>query len=488
MLTKQTISSTLISGSKFMLLARMIIKMIGMCSSLVLARLLMPEDFGLVAIGMAFLVFIDLFGQFGFSTVLIQKQDATKDDYDTAWTFRVLFGVFTTIILLLTAPYAASFYGDNRITNVVYALALIAFLGGWQNIYIVNFQKNFEFKKELWSQVIPKIFTFLVTVGLAFYLRNYWALIIGMIFNQIVNVALSFVMYPYIPRMTLVSFKGLFRFSKWLMLNNVVFYLNNRLTELILGKYLSASATGLFSLSNEIASLPVTELAAPINKASFPVYAQAASDRSALKTAYLFTISLSALLSIPASCGLYLIADCFVEVVLGDKWLAAAPLMKMIALSSLLYGLSTNNGFIFLATGKPHITFGLNLFRVIVLIPAFIVAISIYGLVGAGYAMVLASALTLFASHYVTTRYLKLATLELIKTIARPALAGMLMTALLSYFSGTIMSTHTLFTLTTTILLGIVIYVVTICLLWIVCKKPDGIEMHVITKAQSMLR
>lgn len=486
--TKQTISNTLISGSKFMLLARMIIKVIGMCSSLILARLLMPEDFGLVAIGMAFLVFIDLFGQFGFSTVLIQKQDATKDDYDTAWTFRLLFGFLTTIVLLFTAPFAASFYGDNRITNVVYSLALIAFWGGWQNIYIVNFQKNFEFKKELWSQVLPKIFTFLVTVGLAFYLRNYWALIIGMIFNQIVNVVLSFVMYPYVPRMTLVSFRSLFKFSKWLMLNNVVFYLNNRLTELILGKYLSASATGLFSLSNEIASLPVTELAAPINKASFPVYAQAASDTSALKMAYLFTISMSALLSIPASCGLYLIADCFVEVVLGDKWLAAAPLMQLIALSSLLYGLSTNNGFIFLATGKPHITFGLNLLRVTVLIPAFIAAISVYGLVGAGYAMVLASGITLLASHYVTTRYLKLTSVELIKTVARPVLAGILMTITLSYFFRNIMTDHTLLNLIAGILLGIVIYAVTICLLWIVCKKPEGIEMHVIRKAQSMLR
>jgi O-antigen/teichoic acid export membrane protein len=478
--TKTDIDNTLIAGSKFMLLARLIVKAIGMVSSLILARLLVPEDFGLVAIAMAFLAFIDLFGQFGFGTVLIQKQDASQQDYDTAWTFRVIFGFFAAAVLIICAPALARFYSDPRLTDIIYVLALIAVLGGAQNIKTINFQKFLDFKKELWFQIIPKFLSFLFTLILAWFYRNYWALVAGMVFNQLISVIVSFVMAPSKPVFTLKSFNQLFSFSKWLMMNNIVFFLNTKLTELLIGKYVSTAATGVFSLSNEIASLPMTELAAPINKASYPVYARWAEQRQRLVDAYLSTIQLSALLTIPASCGIYLIAETFVAVVLGDKWLDVAPLMQWIAIASLLFSLSTNNGYIYLATGRPQITFYISLLRVLVLLPLFVLLLDQYGLVGAGYALCATSLLTFVVSQFIIMRFLQLKLRQLLAVFAQPLVAaGTMVLALTAVYDAT-KAPATLINLMLTIVVGASVYCVVSVLIWLARGRPDGLEKKLV--------
>jgi O-antigen/teichoic acid export membrane protein len=478
--TKTDIDNTLIAGSKFMLLARLIVKAIGVVSSLVLARLLVPEDFGLVAIAMAFLTFIDLFGQFGFGTVLIQKQNASQQDYDTAWTFRVIFGFVAAAILIGSAPAIAGFYGDQRLTEILYVLALIAILGGAQSINTVNFQKHFDFKKELWFQIIPKFLSFILTVTLAWFYRNYWALVAGMVFNQLVSVIVSFVMVPTKPTLTLKSFHQLFNFSKWLMMNNIVFYLNTKLTELLIGKYVSTAATGVFALSNEIASLPMTELAAPINKASFPVYARWAQEKQKLVDAYLSTIRLSALLTIPASCGIYLIADSFVTVVLGEKWLEVAPLMQWIAIASLLFSLSTNNGYIYMATGRPQITFYISLLRVLVLLPLFVLLLDQYGLVGAGYALCITSLLTFIVSQVIILRFLHLQLLQLLFAYIQPTIAAGAMILALTVGFDVRAAPATLVNLLFAVVLGAMVYCLVSILIWLARGRPDGLEKKLI--------
>ncbi|MDC0601608.1 lipopolysaccharide biosynthesis protein [Aliiglaciecola sp.] len=474
--TDKEIHAKLFSSSMFMLITRMSIKSLGLISTVILARLLVPEDFGLVAIAMAIYAFIELFGAFGLGTVLIQKQEKSVDDYNTAWTFKVLFGLVTCIALIGLSWPAADFYDDQRLVPLVQTIGLLGLISGFANIGVIDFQKDLDFKKEFKFQLLPKIFSFTITISLAFYLQSYWALVLGTLSFQLAIVALSYLMHPFRPRFSLVSFSSLFSFSKWLLLNNIVFFLNNKMTELLIGRLISARAIGLYSMANEISTLPTTELAAPINRASFPVYSKFANKLEELKRAYLNTLAMTFSLTAAASVGIFIVADLFVINVLGEKWIETIELMQWVALSSIFLGLGTNNGYIYLACGKPKYSFFFGLTRAIIFLTALVYLVDIYGLLGAGYAMFFTAIIMLALTQTGILFFLKLNPFLILKRIVRPSMGCLAMWSTNVYLLRPNLVEEGLFALFASVALGGVVYLVTILLLWRVFGHEEDVE------------
>ncbi|WP_088330331.1 lipopolysaccharide biosynthesis protein [Lacimicrobium sp. SS2-24] len=474
--------SKVYSGSAFMLITRIGIKSIGLISSIILARLLVPEDFGLVAIAMAIYAFIELFGALGLGTVLIQSQSDDRDDYNTAWTFKVLFGTISALAMLLAAPYVAQFYSDPRLEHVIYVIAFASILSGAANIGVVNFQKDMDFRKELKYQLMPKLISFVITLTLAFIYRNYWALVIGMVSNQFIILLFSYWMHPFRPRFGLKSFNKLFSFSRWLLLNNVLFYLNDKFSELIVGRVLSPSAVGIFAIGKEIAHLPTMEMAKPINKATFPVYSRFKDNFTELRKAYLNTVALTACLTMPAALGIALIAPLFVEVVLGDKWLPAAPLIQLLALSSMLTSITVNNGYIYMACGKPNIMFLINFIRTAMFFAFFIPLLDSNGIVGIGQARLVTTLIMLFGAQAAVVLFLKLKVLPLLAVFLRPTLACIVMGGSVLLIQRADWLPGQGLSLLMQILAGGLSYTLMSMLLWRWQGYPEGLERTVIER------
>jgi lipopolysaccharide exporter len=470
------------SGSAFTLVTRLILKSIGLVSSIVLARILAPDDFGIIAIAMAIYAFIELFGAFGLGTVLIQRQSTSEDDYNTAWTFKVLFSVFTAAVLVVIAPYVADYYSDQRLVFILYTIAVVSVLTGAVNIGVVDFQKNMDFKKELKLQVIPKIISFVVTISLAVTLRSYWALVIGILTNHVIYLLLSFDMHPYRPSFSLSSFGSLFSFSKWLLLNNFLFYVNNRITDLIVGRVLSLREAGIYSIGNEIASIPTSELTAPINKATFPVYSKFKDNLEELQKAYFNAIGLIAGITVPAACGIGLTAPLVIEFVLGKAWLDAIELIQWMALASLFVSLSTNNGYIYLACGKPRICFYISLCRAAIFIPLLLWFLNNEGLIGVGKALFITGFLMFFVTQIMIVKFLKLKVFSIIKPIYRPIVASVAMLLAVQLFLTSSMLEDGLVFMFLSMLLGVAVYVPALLILWYVADKPEGIEHLILQK------
>lgn len=484
----QGAKNTLFSGSMLMLTARMIVKSIGLVSSIILARLLIPEDFGLVAIAMALYGFVELFGAFGLSTVLIQKQTKSKQDYDTAWTFKVLFGTASALVMILAAPFLATFYDDARLVGIVYVIALLSILSGAQNIGVIEFQKDMDFQKELKFMVIPKILSFAITITLAFTLGNYWALVLGMLSNHVISLIYSYLAHPFRPGFSLASLKTLFHFSKWLLLNNLLTFLGTRMTNLLIARVLSPAATGLYSIGNEIASLPTTEVAAPINKASFPLYSKFSDNKPELKAVYLNTLAMIAAITIPASMGLALVAPLFVEVVLGEKWLGAVVLMQWIAIASLIFSLTTNNTYVYLACGRPKISFYISLTRVAVFLPLLVWLLNVNGLVGAGQAMLITAVVMLLVTQTAIGLFIKIGVPELIKIVYRPVAASAAMYYVVSVTIGNLVAGPTILALLMVITAGGLTYLLSAILLWYIEGMPEGFEHDILQTLKNRLK
>ncbi|OKY26722.1 lipopolysaccharide biosynthesis protein [Thalassotalea sp. PP2-459] len=469
-------SQKLISGAVWMLVTRMIIKSLGIVSSVVLARLLVPEDFGLVAVVMAIYAFFNIFSAAGFNSALIQRKEFDPQAYSTVWTTSVLFSVSAFILFIVSADFVATYYEDARLENIMYAVAASFLLQGFYNTGVVHFQQSQNFRQEFYFQVLPKLLSFFITLGLAFTLRSYWALVIGMLFHQMLTLITSYVMHKFRPYFTLKGFRRLFTFSKWIILNQLLYFFNNFSISLIVGKTISSRAAGLMGLSVEMASFPVTEMVAPINKAAYPAYARAAENIARLTKLYLESLNMVSLIVLPAVIGIYLTAPLLVPVLLGDKWLETIPLIQAISIASLFLGLQSTNGYLMMALGKPQISTLIGFIRAACMLGAVITLSQLHGVIGAAAGLLIASVIGFVFSYIFVWVYLKLSIVAMIRSVFNPLVSVVVMFATATLAHIQLSGINQTLLLAILVITGGITYIGMIALLWRLNGCPDGIE------------
>lgn len=459
-----------------MILMRFSIKGLGFLSTIVLARLLNPDDFGLVAVVMAIYAFIDLLKQFGFDAVLIQKQDADRADYDTAWTIKFAFGVLATLILLAISPVIADFYDDQRLMPIAACVALMFFFSGATNIGVVDFLKHFQYKNEFKFRVFTKICTVAITLTIAIITRSYWALVIGMLVASLWELYFSFKMSAYRPKFDLSRWKALYSFSGWLMLNNFLMYFYDHFNNLLIAKILNPTKVGIYSVTHEFASLPSTELVASINRATYPGYAKLASDNSELRALYLKVLSSVSIVSIPVSILLALLSPYFIPLFLGDKWVDGIPVMEIMAMAQIFICINSNSGYIYLAIGKPSIGTYLMLTRVLILLSLSYMLIGQYGLVGVAFAYLATSILVFPITCFIMRYVIGLEISYFLSAIYRPVIAGVVTFLVGKQIQTSFLAEAIELQFLNFIFMGVLFSIVYLCLhaaLWIVSPNPQ---------------
>jgi PST family polysaccharide transporter len=288
-------------GAAWMVGLRAAMRGLGLLNIIILARLLGPQDFGLVALAMAFFSVLEAMGEFRPDVVLIRETKSVPAEYDTAWTLVVIRGAAMAFILAFGAGFYTEFFNEPRLKPIVYCLAALAFLEGFRNVGVVAFYKDLELHKEFRLMLASHLSGFVATICLAIILRNYWALIVGLITNRVLNVVLSYVMHPYRPRFSLAAWRKIMHFSKWLMLNNLLNLLYRRSHVFIIGKLIGAEPLGLYNVAHRISNLPGSDLVAPIRKAVFPGFARMAHEPKTLLKGFIDVFSLILLIGLPVT-------------------------------------------------------------------------------------------------------------------------------------------------------------------------------------------
>jgi O-antigen/teichoic acid export membrane protein len=200
-----TLQRQMIRGSMWTVGLRWSLRLTGLVNIIILARLLTPGDFGIVAIATMIVGMVEIFTQAGQTAALIRHPNPTRDHYDSAWTISVLLGLAVGVLILAFAPITTAYFREPRAHLVVEILAFRTMISGAQNIAVLNFRRNLQFDKQFWFSVTPSFVALVVTVGAAIVLKNYWALVIGLMAEQVAEFVLSYAMEPYRPR---------FRFNK----------------------------------------------------------------------------------------------------------------------------------------------------------------------------------------------------------------------------------------------------------------------------------
>jgi lipopolysaccharide exporter len=474
-----SVQSRMARGAFWLMLLTLVDRSLGLVSTLILVRVLLPTDFGIVAMAYSFIALAQLLSAFGFDVALIHKQNAGEDYYHSAWTMNVLLGVAITAVTLAAAQPVADFYNTPIVFWVVCTLAISPLVGGFENIGVVAFRKDLNFDKEFKFQVSRRLIGFAVTVPLAFWLRSYWALVFGTIAMRIAGVVASYMVHPFRPRFSLVQARNLLGFSKWLLVNNVLGLLKERLSDFTIGRLAGPTALGVYNITYEFSNLPTTEIGAPINRALLPGFAKL-DDSIALRDTYRQTMAMLAIVAIPAAAGIMAVAPFFVPVVLGSQWLSGTPLMEVLALSGAVLMFQASICSVLIARGFPRTVTGANAVFVALLVGFLFLFVPEWGAKGAAYAALCTTTATMPVYLFNLRRRVGLPIRAFMQAVTRPALAACVMvlavrSSMPTYFPGMSGATASGW-LIAGVAIGAFVYLSLIAIFWVLAGRPTGAE------------
>jgi O-antigen/teichoic acid export membrane protein len=460
---------------------RMATRLLGLVSTITLVHLLVPADFGLVALGSSFALAVDALSIIGIEDALIREKSPDRELYDTGFTLNVLRGLASAAIIAATAVPAAHFFAEPRLANVLFALAAATAGSGFVNIGTVEFRRDLAFNKEFQLLVVPRIGGIVVAIAVALTWRSYWALIGGILSSRLLGVALSYAIHPYRPRLTTRGWRSLAEFSFWTWMLSLALLLRERSDNFVIGRVLGSTAVGIYAIGTEIAALPVTELVEPLARATFSGFAAARHSGVDAAETYRRIIAAMALFTLPAGFGISLVADPIVKLAFGAQWLAATPLIQILGISGTVTVLGYVSSTLFSAHALLRPMFRIVLVVALIRVLLLIWLVQRFGLVGA--AAGVAVSVVLENTTYVvgTFRRFGLRPTDLLRSIWRCLLATAAMAAVL-YLSG--LGWHAAagsgaelaWTLIAAVATGAATYALVLAVLWLAAGRPAGAE------------
>jgi O-antigen/teichoic acid export membrane protein len=474
------------SGVGWMVLFKVVDRGLAIISTLILARLLVPADFGLVAMAMSVIAILELATSFSFEIALIQKRDLQRSHYDTAWTLNAMLSAACAAATALLAYPTALFYGEPRLTMVMVVLAFGWLFSGLENTGVVDFRRRLDFQREFYFLASKRVLSFVITVALAVTLRSYWALVIGSVAGRALGVVLSYWFHDFRPRPSLQAARELFGFSGWMLANNLLSVVQAKIPHFAVGRFLGSQPLGLFTVGADIAQIPSTDLTAPINRVIFPGFSRLADDAAQLRRTFLDVTAVTTMFAVPAAVGIAAVAEPLVLVLLGSKWLDAVPVIQILAVAAAISVVSAGNGSAYLALGQPRLITVIATIRLMALVPLALLLTAHMGLTGAAWAELVAAILALLPSVAILLRYLGISARDFLSRLFRPSLASALMAYavhhLLRVLPDAASSLATLPVLAIAISAGIVVYFVVIGFLWLLAGRPPGAEQLLIAR------
>lgn len=402
-------------------------RVLELLTTLVLARLLVPAEFGLIGIALLVLTVLDQFSNLGFSTALIQREEADVDLFmDTTFVVQVVRGAALFALAFLAAPLVASVFGEPGVEPVLQVLALTMLLRGLQNPGVLYFQKRLEFDRQFLFQLSRTGTHTLVTVAAALALGNVWALVYGALAGELVQLAVSYRLVGYRPRLNFDRGMAaqLFGFGKWIFATEVVLFLAVSGDDAFVGWQLSAAALGLYQVAFRISNAPATEITHVISSVMFPAYARLQRDVAALRSMFLRTLDVTFLVTIPMSVGILLVAPAFTRVVLGAAWTGMIPVFQVLAVAGLLRAIQATGGALFRGVGEPAWDFYMNSVRAGVIMATIWPLTDWFGVAGAGLSVVCGIGASLGIWLYKTSQFTALALRSYLRSLAVPAVAS----------------------------------------------------------------
>jgi PST family polysaccharide transporter len=477
--TVPAIQRTVVASAS-LIAARLAGRGIDFLGLLVLARLLTPADFGVVAVAMTLILIVEAVFELPVGQVLLVEKTVTRPLLNTAFTLSIARGAVLALLVCAAAWPFAMFYQDPRLMPLICTLAIAPAVRGIQNPGMTQYDRALDFRRQISIDVGSKLVSFLVSSVLAYLTDSYWALACGTVLTPVLLLIMSFTLVPYRPKLTLAEWRLFSGFLGWLSAGQVIGALTWQIDRLVLGWAINKPTVGRFTIADNLSALPNQILLAPIiGPLSVPL-SRVQDDEERLKGAYLKLMSMVALVGFPSLTGLAILAEPFVRVALGPAWGNAGEILRWLSLSGIPALLWMPFNTLALATKRSWLIFSRQLIDLFVKLPTAIGLILTFGLIGACIARGIATSVIGIASLLAARKIIAISLRDQFRAIGRPAFGAGLMTILLSWPISQLTSTTPLPVLIALMLCitaaGALIYAATVGLLWTIAGRPAGGE------------
>lgn len=317
---KKDVSDKLVDSTVLLTAGGWAVQILGLLSTLVLARLLTPGDYGIVASATIFSAFFQIVSELGSLEYIRKKKVVTTSDIDNAWTIRIVQQGITSLIVAMLAPYAGQYFESSEVTIAVYSLAVINFVHALTNISYYIDIRELNYKTDITLKVIGKLASVITTVLVAFYYRNYLAFLFGLLAGGVVTVLLSYMILSYKPRLRLAGASKQWTFSQWLIFTNIATYLRNKVDQWYVGSVYGLADLGRYNMADTLASLSVSQVGWPAVSASTSALSGVNDNYSKLSFLTERIIGTLLYISVPIIVFMFYYWVPVVDVVLGSKW------------------------------------------------------------------------------------------------------------------------------------------------------------------------
>ena len=447
-----------ISGFVWKLLEKGGSQIISMVIQVVLARLLSPDDYGLIGYLTLFVNISDVFIQQGLTTALIQKKSADEKDFSSVFFANIGISLIIYIIFWGIAPCISIFYHEPHLTILMRVLSLSVIIGAFSAVHNAILSKNLDFKKSFYRGLANTI-TYGI-FGIVFALLGYgvWSLVYGRLIGLSVGAVILWVTVEWKPRniFSIKRVKYLFSFSSKVLGTNLLNTLFNNINSLIIGRFYTSADLGYYQRGQNIPQTIMTSIDGSMTEVMYPTFSLLQTDLHQLKSAMRRSMKLSMYIVFPVLIGLFTISDSLTRVLLTEKWLPSVPYMKLTCIICMFWPLSARTHALN-AIGKSNITFKLSLFgKCISLI--FLLVLARFGVICIMYGTILTSCLTFFLTSYYVKQYLNYSILELSKDIFPSILLSLIMGIVVSVVGRIQYSINIILFLQ--IIFGIIVYIV----------------------------
>jgi O-antigen/teichoic acid export membrane protein len=396
--------------------------------SIVLARILLPEEYGLIALIMIFISLANVFVQGGFNSALIQKKDADDIDFSTVFYISLFIAGLLYIVLFFSAPSIARFYEQLQLIAVIRVLSITLFFGTVNSIQIAVISRNMQFKKLFYSSFGAIIASGIVGIIMAYKGFGVWALVAQQIINQLFSTLIMWFTVKWRPKL-LFSFKrlqGLLSFGWKILVSNLINTLFLNLRSLIIGKIYSADMLGYFNRGKQFPLIIITNVNGSIQSVMLPAYSSEQGNRKRVKDMVRRSITTSSFIVFPIMVGLAIVSKPLVTLVLTDKWLPCVPFLQIFCATYMLMPIHTANLQAIKALGYSGKILKIELIKKILELTVLIISLN-YGIYAIAVGGLIASLISLVINSYPNIELLNYSYKEQLKDVTPSLMISIVM-------------------------------------------------------------
>jgi len=394
-------------------------------STMILARILTPYDYGINAMAVAITGFANIFSNLGLSTATVQRSDITHEQVSTLFWINATIGVLLTLLVAVLSPAVVWFYNAPEMLWVILSLSIVFIINGLSVQHSALLTRQMRFYSIAKIRVLAMLSGILVAIVSASCGFGYWALVLNTLTLMTVSTLGFWFACGWVPQKPRwdVGVGAMVKFGADLVCFDVVNYFARNLDNILIGRFWGAGDLGLYSKAYQLLMMPITNLRDPLTNVALPAISRLQNNPENYRDYYLKCVSLLAFMSMPIIAFMFVCTDQLIILLLGSQWLGASQIFKILAVAAFIQPVSGTSGMILISTGQSRLYLKLGIFSAVIYCLSFVAGLP-YGAKGVAAGYAIANYLLLFPMLFYTFKNTSVSVCDFMRTVFRPLVAS----------------------------------------------------------------